>query len=64
MAKKLQEFNIVVAVTMALNIPVQAERMEDALRLGKEFKTDDVLKCSISGRDVNDSSIEVTGVWK
>lgn len=64
MAKKLQDFSVVVKVDIALNVPVQAERLEDALRIGKEFKAEDVVDCAISGTDINDSSIEVQGVWK
>jgi hypothetical protein len=61
MAKKLKTFNVNLSVTLDVMTDVRAETMEDALAEARTLRPGDLL--ALSGVELNDSGIEVLGVF-
>lgn len=61
---KLKNYYAMVEVITMVNVPIRAESLEDALIKGKELKFEDIVEIADTEIDVNDYTLEVSGVFK
>lgn len=58
----MADFTVQVRAVFILEVSVEADSMEDALALSKDWKTKDLVKEFDSATNVYDSSIQATSV--